>query len=183
MSAKRFAAVGLCAAGLLAQGHGTPAHAAGTHDTDAAFFDAVAGTWTGPGRIVAGKYKGTRFTCSLDGDTLADGRTGIAMGGKCRVGLFDQDMKAVIIHGSNGYEGQFMGGGGDDGLDVISGRVEPEKVVVGINRRDLYGAMVASLKGPDTLNVTVSVKVGQQMVPVIGMTLKRIGASPALANR
>ncbi len=34
---------------------------------DKAFFESVAGTWKGPGEIVAGKYKGTKFTCNLIG--------------------------------------------------------------------------------------------------------------------
>ena len=30
------------------------------------FFQSVEGKWVGPGEIVAGKYKGTKFTCSFD---------------------------------------------------------------------------------------------------------------------
>jgi hypothetical protein len=33
--------------------------------------------------------------------------------------------------------------------------------------------MIARLHDEETMNVTISVKVGKEMVPVIGMTLKR----------
>ena len=33
--------------------------------------------------------------------------------------------------------------------------------------------MIARLDDSETMNVTISVKVGEEMVPVIGMTLKR----------
>ena len=35
--------------------------------SDTAFFNAVEGKWSGPGEIVAGKYKGTKFTCVFSG--------------------------------------------------------------------------------------------------------------------
>ena len=47
---------------------------------DAAFFKSVEGKWQGPGEIVAGKYKGTKFVCTLDG-TAPGGKTGISMDG------------------------------------------------------------------------------------------------------
>lgn len=153
-------------AGLFAAGR--PAAA-----SDQTFFRSVAGTWKGPGRVVAGKYKGTRFYCDFDGDSLARGKTGLTLDGACRVGVFTQKMNAVISKASSDYTGHFLDGGKGDGLDVISGRVSPSKVVVGLNRKDLYGAMVARLTDADTMNITVSVKVGEQLVPVIGMTLAR----------
>ncbi|HET7412865.1 MAG TPA: hypothetical protein VFJ18_09410 [Pararhizobium sp.] len=140
---------------------------------DAAFFNSVIGTWSGPGRVVAGKYKGTRFVCDLTGSPLAKGKTGIAMGGHCRVGIFTQDMSAVISRGPEGYTGRFLDGADNGGLDVTSGEVKANKVVVGINRKQLYGAMVASLHDKNTMNVTISVKVGERLVPVIGLTLAR----------
>ncbi len=140
---------------------------------DQAFFDSIVGTWKGPGRVVAGKYKGTRFVCDLTGDPLKPGRTGIAMGGHCRVGVFSQDMSAVITRAGTGYEGRFQDGAEGKGLDVISGEVGSHKAVVGINRKQLFGAMVANLLSPDTMNVTISVKVQDHYVPVIGMTLTR----------
>ncbi len=140
---------------------------------DQTFFKSMIGTWKGPGRVVAGKYKGTRFVCDLTGDPLEKGETGIAMGGHCRVGLFSQDMSAVISRTREGYTGRFLDGAQGKGLDVVSGNVDPNKVIVGINRKQLYGAMIANLLDPNTLNVTISVKVRDQYVPVIGMTLTR----------
>ena len=48
---------------------------------DDQFFGSVAGVWSGPGEIVAGKYKGTKFTCDLTGEPLSDKDTGIKLGG------------------------------------------------------------------------------------------------------
>lgn len=140
---------------------------------DQAFFESVAGSWKGPGEIVAGKYKGTRFVCDLRGDPLDGGAAGIRMDGTCRVGIFSQDMSAVISRVDGDYTGRFLDGADGKGLDVTSGEVRANKVVVGINRKQLNGAMVASLHGENTMNVTVSVKVGERLIPVIGMTLAR----------
>ena len=50
----------------LAAGLAMPAQA---QDRDGKFFKQVEGSWTGPGEIVAGKYKGTKFSCSFQGAT------------------------------------------------------------------------------------------------------------------
>jgi hypothetical protein len=140
---------------------------------DKAFFQQVAGTWKGPGEIVAGKYKGTKFNCNLIGEPTPSGETGIKLDGTCRVGVFKQPMSAVITQNGKGYQGQFLDGAEGKGLDIISGAVNGDKVVVGINRAQLNGAMVASLRGANTMNITISVKVEEEMVPVIGLTLDR----------
>ena len=49
-------------------------------------------------------------------------------------------------------------------------------MVFGLDRKQLNGAMVARLDDGDALNVTISVKVDGELVPVIGMVLKRDGA-------
>ena len=139
---------------------------------DKAFFKGVSGTWKGPGQIVAGKYKGTKFVCNLNGTPPDDG-TGITLEGSCRVGMFKQPMKAVITANRGSYTGSFLDGAGGKGLDIVSGNVTGNKIVVGINRAKLNGAMIARLQGENTMNVTISVKVEDQMIPVIGMTLNR----------
>jgi len=63
---------------------------------DQVFFQSVAGAWKGPGEIVAGKYKGTKFNCSLTGSPSPEGDTGIKLDGTCRVGVFQQPMTAII---------------------------------------------------------------------------------------
>ena len=64
---------GIAAATLAALlGAAAPAHSAGR---DKAFFDQISGQWKGPGEIVAGKYKGTKFTCDLTGEAAAGCRT------------------------------------------------------------------------------------------------------------
>ena len=117
--------------------------------------------------------RGRSFVCDLTGDALKKGEAGIALGGHCRVGMFSQDMSAVITRTGQGYAGRFLDGADGKGLDVISGEVDGNRVVVGINRKQLYGAMVANLLDPNTMNVTISVKVRDEYVPVIGMTLSR----------
>jgi hypothetical protein len=140
---------------------------------DKSFFNSVAGTWKGPGEIVAGKYKGTKFNCNLTGEPTPNGQTGIKLDGTCRVGVFKQPMSAVITESGKGYKGKFLDGADGKGLDIVSGAVNGDKVVVGINRAQLNGAMVASLRGENVMNITISVKVEDQMVPVIGLTLDR----------
>lgn len=140
---------------------------------DDAFFSSVAGAWKGPGEIVAGKYKGTKFTCDLVGEPAEGKDTGIKLGGTCRVGVFKQPMSATITRSGNGYTGKFLDGAQGKGLDIVSGQVSGDKVVVGINRSKLNGAMVARVQNGNTMNITISVKVADQMVPVIGLTLAR----------
>ena len=154
--------------------------ASGAHgaERDKQFFQSIEGQWAGPGEIVAGKYKGTKFTCTFTGSTPA-GKAGMSLDGDCRVGVFTQKMSAKIENkGSDGYKGSFMGGSSGDGLDVISGRVvDARKVVFAINRKQLNGVMQARLPDDGSMVVTVSVRVEKQMVPVIGMNLKRLDST------
>ncbi len=140
---------------------------------DKAFFTKAAGNWKGPGEIVAGKYKGTKFNCDLVGDPNPKGNTGLSLEGKCRVGIFSQPMKALISRAGNSYKGAFLDGAKGKGLDIVSGNVTGNKVIVGLNRKDLTGAMIAHMKAPDVLNVTIAIKVEEKYVPVIGLTLNR----------
>ncbi|WP_062211255.1 hypothetical protein [Aureimonas sp. AU12] len=141
-------------------------------DQDAAFFETVFGRWVGPGEIVAGKYKGTKFVCDLSGvKPTID--VGMALDGTCRVGMFSQPMSAQFTKGGSSYKGSFLDGSQGKGLDIVSGDVEGNRIVVGLDRKQLKGAMVARLVDPDKLNVTISVQVADELVPVIGMNLKR----------
>src|SRR5262245_24415023 len=170
-SRKFLIACGLAAAALLSFTDVAPTANAASRDK--AFFESVAGTWKGPGEIVAGKYKGTKFTCNLVGEPVADAAAGIKLDGTCRVGVFKQPMSAVISQSGGSYTGKFLDGAAGKGLDVTSGTVNGSTVVVGINRAKLNGAMIARLPNDKAMNVTVSVKVGDQMVPVIGLSLTR----------
>lgn len=147
-------------------------------ERDEIFFQSVQGQWTGPGEVVAGKYKGTKFVCNFTG-TAADGAAGMTLDGGCRVGLFMQKMKATVVKNGNGYSGIFNDGASGKGLDVVSGNVvSSRKVVFGLNRKALKGAMQARLPDDNSMVITVSVRVEKEMVPVIGMNLKRVdGAS------
>ena len=162
----------LAATVALAAGVAQPAVAG---ERDRTFFQSVEGSWAGAGEIVAGKYKGTKFNCTFAGTTPAK-KLGMALDGGCRVGVFMQKMSASVIQsGKAGYEGQFMDGAKGSGLDIISGNVvNDRKVVFAINRKQLRGIMQARLPDDNTMNVTVSVRVDDDMVPVIGMSLKRV---------
>lgn len=144
-------------------------------DPEAQFLENVSGQWTGPGEIVAGKYKGTRFTCNLAGDTASTPGVGLALGGTCRVGLFAQPMNATVTRQGGRFTGSFLDGSGGAGLDITSGVLQGDRMVFGLDRKQLNGAMVARMEGSDTLAVTVSVRVGSELVPVIGMNLQRSG--------
>ncbi len=143
-----FAALSLVTTSLMA----APA-CAGSNDK--AFFENAAGIWKGPGEIVAGKYKGTKFTCDLEG-TPEDGLSaGIELKGTCRVGVFKQPMSALISQNGETYKGKFLDGADGKGLDITSGTVSNDKIVVGILRKKLNGAMIARFADNKTLNVTI----------------------------
>lgn len=148
----------------------TPAYAG----NDKAFFQTVAGVWKGPGEIVAGKYKGTKFNCTISGTPSTNGPAGIKLDGTCHVGVFSQPMSAMITNEGGSYKGQFLDGAAGKGLDITSGNVSSDKIVVGILRKKLNGAMIARLEDDKSLNVTISVKVEDQMIPVIGMKLNQL---------
>lgn len=148
-----------------------PAQAA---DGDAQFFRGVAGQWTGPGEIVAGKYKGTKFICTFTGSP-SEGSLGVVLDGNCRVGVFTQKMRATVERRGNSYRGTFQDGAEGKGLDITSGDVvEGRKMVLSVSRAQLKGAMLTRLADDNTLNVTVSVQVEKDLVPVIGVSLKRV---------
>ena len=147
------------------------------NERDKPFFQRAAGVWTGPGEIIAGKYKGTKFTCSFTGSS-PEAKVGMTLDGACRVGVFTQPMSATVEQkGRNGYKGTFMGGSAGTGLDIVSGSVvDARKVVFNINRNQLNGLMQARIPDDNSMVVTVSVRVEKQVVPVIGMNLKRVDA-------
>ena len=145
-------------------------------DGDDAFFKKVTGKWSGPGEIVAGKYKGTKFTCELDGTNPASA-TGLTMEGTCRVGVFAQPMKATVMRGGASYKGSFLDGAEGKGLNITAGNIAGNRATFSLNRKQLNGAMLAKLTAEDAMNVTISVRVDKEMVPVIGMSLKRVDGS------
>jgi hypothetical protein len=167
------------AVSLIASGSG--AQAAG-YVTEAAFYRGISGSWQGPGEIVAGKYKGTRFTCALNGDAGAAGGKGLGISGNCRVGVFTQPISASVSRGGGGLSGKFLDGEAGDGMDVVGGRFSTNRLTVDIKRKDLRGVMAARLTGEDKLNITISVRVGSQLIPVIGMSLNRQGGSDQMVT-
>lgn len=146
---------------------------------DKRFFDSVAGVWKGPGEIVAGKYKGTKFTCNLTGLSASGKETGLTLDGTCRVGVFSQPMSAVISNVSGTYTGKFLDGAEGKGLDIVSGQVTGNRAVMGINRAKLNGAMVARLEDSGAMHITISVKVEDRLIPVIGLKLNREASARA----
>lgn len=147
--------------------------AATASERERQFFRQVEGRWTGPGEIVAGRYKGTKFVCNFIG-SQPNGKVGMSLDGGCRVGLFTQKMSASIEKGGKGYRGTFMEGAASKGLDVVGGSVTGNKVVFSLARKALDGAMLARLPDDNTMTVTVSVKFEGDMVPIVGLKLKRI---------
>lgn len=144
------------------------------NEPDKQFFKSVEGNWAGPGEIVAGKYKGTKFSCTFTGSTPTT-LMGMTLDGGCRVGVFTQKMTASVENRGGAYVGTFMDGAAGKGLDIVSGNVVDErKVVLAINRKQLKGVMQARMADGNTMNVTVSVRVEKSLVPVIGMSLKRV---------
>lgn len=164
------------AAGLLLAASLLTASAMPSSAGDEDFFEQVVGQWSGPGEIVAGKYKGTKFVCTLNG-LSHEAKVGMALEGTCRVGIFSQAMRAEVTREGRSYKGAFLDGAKGKGLDIVSGRVAGDRMVVGLDRKQLKGAMIAKLDGRDKLNISVSVRVAEDLVPVIGMSLTRGEAS------
>jgi hypothetical protein len=156
---------------------------AASNEKERQFFSSIEGRWSGPGEIVAGKYKGTRFVCNFTGST-PEAKLGMSLDGGCRVGLFTQNMSASVEKVNAGYRGSFMDGAAGKGLDITAGSISGNKATLALKRSKLDGAMQARMADSDTMNVTVSVKVEDQMVPVIGIKLKRLdeGAVGAIAS-
>ncbi|MCB1438309.1 MAG: hypothetical protein H6888_01845 [Nitratireductor sp.] len=143
--------------------------------SEAVFFQSTEGKWTGPGEIVAGKYKGTKFTCVFDGFSKAS--RGMDIDGYCRVGMFSQKMNASVKKEGRGYSGRFLDGEAGEGMDIVGGRYSNNRLVVDIKRKDLQGVMVAHRSADDKMNVTISVRVNGKLIPVIGMGLTRTAPS------
>lgn len=140
------------------------------------FFRSVEGKWAGPGEIVAGKYKGTKFTCVFNGENPIR-KVGMKIDGYCRVGLFSQPMNAIIHKASRGYDGRFLDGEAGEGMDIVGGRFSRNKLIVNIKRKDLRGVLVASKDNENHMQMTISVRVDGKLVPVIGMRLDRTDVS------
>jgi len=136
-------------------------------------FQNFEGQWNGAGEIVAGKYKGTRFSCHFVG--AATLRTiGLSLDGSCRVGLFSQAMKAQITrHPTGAFLGQFNDGAKSQGMDITAARIGTDHMQFDLNRQNLQGTMLARLEGQDVMSISLSVKVMDEFVPVVGMNLKR----------
>ncbi|MBX3596342.1 MAG: hypothetical protein KF874_02115 [Rhizobiaceae bacterium] len=138
------------------------------------FFQRVEGQWTGPGEVIAGKYKGTKFVCNLAGATPG-AKPGMSLDGTCRVGVFTQKISAAVERKGRSYAGRFLDGAKGKGIDVTGGNiVNSDKIVLSLNRSQLNGAMIARLSGEDGMVVTITVRVDGKMVPVLGMNLKRV---------
>src|SRR5690606_34299234 len=127
----------------------------------------------GSGESVAEINKGIKFVCNLEG-TTPEAAIGMTLDGSCRVGVFSQAMKATVTRVGSKYSGKFNDGAEGKGLNVTSGSVSGNKVVLGLNRKELNGAMLARVADRNTMNVTVSVRVEEELIPVIGMSLKRV---------
>jgi hypothetical protein len=139
---------------------------------DRVYFKNIQGNWAGAGKIVAGTYKDTEFNCKLKGTSIA-GNTGMEIKGSCRVGLFSQPISAVIKKKGNTYKGTYLDGAKGQGLDVVSGKLKNKRLIVGLHRKKLDGAMVVNTVTNNTMKITISVKTKRGLVPVIGVTLKR----------
>lgn len=139
---------------------------------ESSFYRGVAGDWEGPGEIVAGKYKGTKFTCTFNGAPQGAG-DGFSLSGNCRVGVFNQPIRASVSSAGRGMTGRFLDGEAGEGMDIVGGRYSQARLTVDVKRKDLRGVMSARLAGANKLNITISVRVEGQLIPVIGMSLDR----------
>src|SRR5690606_18919051 len=107
-----------------------------------------------------------------------DGRAGMTLDGTCRVGLFSQKMSASVEQRGRNYRGTFLDGADGKGLDIIAGNIDGRRVVFALNRKSLKGTMLAKLPDDNTMSVTISVRVNESLVPVIGVNLRRVDSVP-----
>ena len=136
------------------------------------YFKSIKGSWKGAGSVVAGKYKGTRFNCRLNGSQAQ--RSQLDVKGTCRIGLFTQKISAKLRRRGNSYRGVFLDGAKGSGMDITSGRMGGNKLTVAINSKGLTGAIVANLVERDKLRVSISVRISDgRYVPVVGLDLTR----------
>jgi len=145
----------------------------GAQEPAAYLFHAFDGQWRGGGEVIAGKYKGTRFTCALT--SLSDmNQIGLSLDGQCRMGIFSQRLRAYMVRGKNGtFSGQVNEGAKGDGLDITSGRIGSDHVMVDLYRDNVHGTMLAKLSDDNAMSITLSVKVSDHFIPVIGINLQR----------
>ena len=146
--------------------------AAQASDASPRYFAKVQGQWKGSGSVIAGKYKGTRFNCRLNGSQQTAATLDIA--GTCRIGLFTQKISARLVRHGRSYRGVFLDGAQGKGMDITSGRVANDKLTVAINSKGLTGAIVANFVRRDALRVSISVRISSgEYVPVVGLDLKK----------
>lgn len=151
---------------------GLPCSYGVAQDKERVFFENVQGQWVGSGQVVAGKYKGTNFTCTFSGVQEPE-KLGMALDGACRVGIFSQDIKAHVVKIEKQYQGTFNNGAQKNGMDIISGQIGDNNMVFGLVKDNINGTMLAHLTDKNTMTITLSIKVSDDMVPVIGVQLKR----------
>lgn len=141
------------------------------------FLRSVEGQWRGPGEIIAGKYKGTKFTCTFAGiSEIAE--MGMTLDGTCRMGIFSQPIKAKFTRNADGYHGTFNNGSPAQGLDITSGRINRDHMVFNLNRKQLNGSMLAHLADSNSMNITLSIRIEEAVIPVVDMKLTRTGPVP-----
>jgi len=141
----------------------------------AAFLQSVKGQWSGSGQVVAGRYKGVKFTCKFtapDAGNAAD----IKLDGSCRAGIFSQPIKASISPKSGTYQGSFNDGARGNGMDITAGTVDKNGMVLQLNREKLQGNMTARLQSGNQMHITLAVVLEGESIPVIGMDLARVNA-------
>ncbi|KAA6405949.1 hypothetical protein [Candidatus Tokpelaia sp.] len=142
-------------------------------DYRAAFLQSVRGQWSGKGEVVAGRYKGIKFSCKLSTPT-AENEMEMNLDGTCRTGIFSQPVKARISRRGSTFHGSFNEGAQANGLDIIAGAIHKNHMTLELNRDKLNGNIIARLEGDNLLHITLAVKIDEEIIPVIGMDLNRI---------
>jgi len=142
-------------------------------DYRTAFLQSVRGQWSGQGEVIAGRYKGIKFRCTLN-TPAADNAAEIYLDGTCRAGIFSQPVKARINRKGGRFRGSFNEGAQANGLDIVAGAIHKNHMTLELNRDKLNGNMTARLEGDNLLHITLAVKIDEDIIPVIGLNLNRI---------
>jgi len=165
---------------LLAAGRAAQAAPAAAGD-NAAFLQSVRGAWSGQGQVVAGRYKGVKFSCRVTAPDAA-GLSAMQFNGSCRAGIFSQPIKASISRVGGTYQGSFNEGAQGNGMDITAGQIENNRMILQLHREKLQGSMTAQLSGANLMHITLAVQIDDESIPVIGMDLTRTAPADSLAN-
>lgn len=135
------------------------------------YFKSIEGTWEGNGEVIAGKYKDTKFKCTLNGKTPK--KIGMDIEGNCKIGIFNQKITAKITRHHDHYRGTFLGGAEKYGLDVVSGKLSNDIFIAALVRENINGSIIVNATHKNKMGIYIAVEVNERFYPIIELELDK----------